>query len=56
MWLILCLLAATSLSSFLWLPYTGVPLPLPQLVIVSIVSGVCCLMVFLIAWRHSNRV
>jgi hypothetical protein len=56
MWLIFFILAATSLSSFLWLPYTGVVLPPTQLIIVSIISCILSLGVFFIAWRRRDRV
>ncbi|HEV3098851.1 MAG TPA: hypothetical protein VGY75_03975 [Candidatus Udaeobacter sp.] len=56
MWLSLALIIVTSLSSFLWLPYTGPVLSHAQLIIISITSCILCVAIFLIAWRRSRRV
>ena len=56
MWLSLVLIIATSLSSFLWLPYTGTALPRGQLIIISVVNCICCVTIYLFAWKRSHRV
>jgi hypothetical protein len=56
MWLSLALIIATSLSSFLWLPYTGVPVSRTQLIMISITTCILSITACLIVWRRSHRV
>jgi hypothetical protein len=56
MWLSLALIIATSLSSFLWLPYTGVPVSRTQLIMISITTCILSITTYLIVWRRSHRV
>ena len=56
MWLSLVLIVAVSLSSFLWLPYTGVALPRMQAILVSLTTCILSVAIYLIAWRRSRRV
>lgn len=51
-WLLLFLIIVGSLSGPLWLPYTGVGLPLPMLVVTSFISCIFGVGVFLFAWRY----
>ena len=51
MWLTLVVLILGSLSGIFWLPYTGVVLTFPQLVVVSIITCIVSVTVFLIARR-----
>ena len=55
MWLSLILIMLTSLSSFLWLPYTGVAVSHTQLVMISVTTFVLSITAFFIAWRRSQR-
>ena len=55
MLLSLVLVIATSLSSFLWLPYTGVAVSRPQLIMISITTFILSVTAYLIAWRRSQR-
>ena len=52
--LILCivLIAASSLTGPLWLPYLGPRLPLPQLIIVSIITCVVGLAILFVSARR----
>ena len=51
-WLILMILVAGTLSGPLWLPFTGTSLPLPLLIVTSIISCIVAVGVFLLAWRY----
>ena len=55
MWLSFSLVMLTSLSSFLWLPYTGVAVSHAQLVMISATTVVLSMTAFFIAWRRSQR-
>jgi hypothetical protein len=55
MWLSLVLIMIISLSSFLWLPYTGVAASHTQLIIISITTCIFSVTAYLIAWRRSHR-
>jgi uncharacterized membrane protein len=55
MWLSLILIMLTSLSSFLWLPYTGVAVSHTQLIVISATTFVLSVTAFFIAWRRSQR-
>jgi hypothetical protein len=55
MWLSLVLVIVTSLSSFFWLPYTGVAVSHTQLIMISIMTCVLSLTAYLIAWRRNHR-
>jgi predicted MFS family arabinose efflux permease len=55
MWLSLALIILTSLSSFLWLPYTGPALSHAQLIIISITTCIFSVAIFFIAWTRSHR-
>jgi hypothetical protein len=55
MWLSLVLVIVTSLSSFFWLPYTGVAVSHTQLIMISIMTCILSLTAYLIAWRRSHR-
>jgi cobalamin synthase len=50
-WLFVMIVVLCTLSSPLWTPYTGVVLPFPQMVAVSVVSCLSCLAVYFIARR-----
>jgi hypothetical protein len=45
----------TALSSPFWLPYTGTVLPFWESVILSIISCVFCVTIFIVAWRGAQR-
>ena len=51
----LILIILTSLSSFLWLPYTGVAVSHTQLIMISITTCILSVAAYLIAWRRSQR-
>jgi hypothetical protein len=51
-WLLLSILVVGSLSSPLWMPYTGVALPLPLRVVTAVISCIFSVGVFLVAWRY----
>jgi hypothetical protein len=55
MWLSLVLVIVTSLSSFFWLPYTGVAVSHTQLIMISITTCILSVTAYLIAWRRSQR-
>lgn len=55
MWFSLVLIIVTSLSSFVWLPYTGVAVSHTQLIMISITTFILSVTPYLIAWRHSQR-
>jgi dolichol kinase len=55
LWFSLVLIIVTSLSSFFWLPYTGVAVSLSQLIMISITTCIFSVMTYLIAWRRSHR-
>ena len=55
MWLSLILVMLTSLSSFLWLPYTGVAVSHTQLIMISATTFVLSMTAFFIAWKRSQR-
>ena len=50
-WLFVMIVVIGTLSSPLWVPYTGVVLPFPQMIASSVVSCVLCLAVYFIARR-----
>jgi uncharacterized membrane protein len=52
LWLILTILIVVTLSGPLWLPYTGTILPLPLMLVASVVSCIVSVAVFLLAWRY----
>jgi hypothetical protein len=53
-WLFIPLIAIVTLSSPLWLPFTGVTLPLSQLILSSLGSCVCCIGIVLFATRETR--
>ena len=53
-WLILALLVIVSLSGVFWLPYTGIALTFPQLVLVSITTCILSIIAFLIGRRRAR--
>jgi dolichol kinase len=55
MWLSLVLIIVTSLSSFLWLPYTGVAVSQTQLIMISTTTCILYVIAFLIAWRRRRH-
>src|SRR5437868_14770162 len=55
MLLALVMIIAMSLSGPWWLPYTGVHLTFPQLVVISLISCVVSLAIWLIAWRRDRK-
>jgi len=55
MWLDLVLIMATSLSSFLWLPCTGITVSHAQLIMISISTFVLSVAAYFIAWKRSER-
>ena len=55
MWLSLVLIIVTSLSSFLWLPYTGVAVSQTQLIMISITTCILSVIAVLIAWRRRRH-
>jgi hypothetical membrane protein len=55
MWLSLILITFASLSSFMWLPYTGVAVSHTQLIMISATTFVLSITAFFIAWRRSQR-
>jgi predicted MFS family arabinose efflux permease len=55
MWLSLILIMLTSLSSFTWLPYTGVAVSHTQLIMISATTFVLSITAFFIALRRSQR-
>jgi hypothetical protein len=55
MWLSLVFIMVASVSSFLWLPYTGMVVSQTQLIIISITTCVLSVATYLIAWRRSQR-
>ena len=52
LFLLAAILVVTSLSGPLWLPFLGPVLPMPQLVIVSLISCVVSLAVLFLAARR----
>jgi hypothetical protein len=50
--LMLVLVAAASLTSPFYLPYTGITLPFPQLVISAIITCAVCITAVLVAMRR----
>ena len=50
-WLLLVLIIAGSLSGPLWLPYTGVGLPISTVIVTSTISCIVAVGVLLFAWR-----
>jgi hypothetical protein len=54
-WLSLILMVLTALSSPFWLPYTGTVLPFWESVILSIISCVFSVSIFVVAWRRAQR-
>jgi len=50
-WLIIALLVIVSLSGVFWLPYTGIVLTFPQLVLVSITTCILSIIAFLVGRR-----
>ena len=50
-WLIIALLFIVSLSGVFWLPYTGIILTFPQLVLVSITTCILSIIAFLVGRR-----
>jgi hypothetical membrane protein len=54
-WFSLILIMITSLSSFLWLPYTGIAVSRMQLIMISATTFILSTTAFLIAWRRSQR-
>jgi hypothetical protein len=54
-WLSLVLMVLTSLSSPFWLPYTGTVLFFWESVILSIISCVFCVTIFVVAWRRAQH-
>jgi Na+/H+ antiporter NhaD/arsenite permease-like protein len=55
MWFSLVLIIVISLSSFFWLPYTGIAVSHIQLIIISITTCILSVTAYLIAWRRSHR-
>ena len=55
MWFSLILVMLTSLSSFLWLPYTGIAVSRTQLIMISATTFVLSITAFFIAWRCNQR-
>jgi amino acid transporter len=55
MWLSLVLIIVASLSSFFWLPYTGVAVSHTQLIMISATTFVLSITAFFIGWRRSQR-
>jgi hypothetical protein len=51
MWLTLSVLILASLSSYFWLPYTGVDISSTQLIVVPIITCIFSVAAFLIARR-----
>jgi hypothetical protein len=51
-WLLLSVVVVGSLSSPLWLPYTGTTLPFSLLVVTSIISCIFSVGVLVFAWRY----
>ncbi len=56
MWFSLVLIIVASLSSFFWLPYTGVAVSHSQPIMISITTCILAVAAYLIAWRRSHRV
>jgi hypothetical membrane protein len=54
-WFSLILVMLTSLSSFLWLPYTGIAVSRTQLIMISATTFVLSITAFFIAWRCNQR-
>jgi len=50
-WLVVIIFGVGTLLSPFWLPYTGVALPFPQMIVVSVISCIICLPVYFIARR-----
>jgi hypothetical protein len=48
----LILMIAVSLSGPWWLPYTGIGLPFPQMVVVAIITCIACLTIYIVASRR----
>src|SRR5206468_7529808 len=55
MWFSLVLVVVTSLSSFFWLPYTGIAVSQSQLIMISITTCILSVIAYLIAWKRSQR-
>jgi hypothetical protein len=55
MWFSLILVMLTSLSSILWLPYTGIAVSRTQLILISAITFVLSITAFFIAWRCNQR-
>jgi len=54
MWLSLVLITIASVSSFLWLPYTGIAVSHTQLIMISATTFVLSITAFFIAWKRSQ--
>ena len=54
-WLLLFLIVVASLSGPLWLPYTGVVLPLTTQIITSVISCVLAILALILSWRDWSK-
>jgi len=55
MWFSIVLVIVASLSSFFWLPYTGIAVPQSHLIMISITTCILSVTAYLIAWKRSQR-
>jgi hypothetical protein len=53
-WLLIPFVVIVTLSGPLWLPFTGVTLPLPLLILSSVISCVSCIVAILFATREAR--
>ena len=53
-WLFIPLIVIVTLSGPLWLPFTGITLPLPLLILSSVVSCFFCIVAILFATRETR--
>ena len=54
-WLFLFVIVAASVSGLLWLPSTGVVLPVSTEIVTSIISCVLAVLAFMLGWRYWNK-
>jgi Na+/H+ antiporter NhaD/arsenite permease-like protein len=55
MWFSLVFVVVASLSSFFWLPYTGIAVSESQLIMISITTCIISVIAYLIGWKRSQR-